>query len=297
MKIPEIIEQAHRYFGKNRRALRHLLATYRFDGQRSRDWKRLIKEFTDRPFDLTYGIFEDVAEHLTNENYNEIDWHWLGDLSWKLRFVLNDNVFRVYDFDKRLTKACNGTARIAEVHFSEIVPSFVIDTYYMSYSKAENYYEFGPLVISPDEALFIDGLKAFFRKRNFAFINLGTALKRFPNLFSDCQRDGHARLFDALFCDTHSYQLETKRFNDRPVKDRLGRSLGWEEIYDSSASLVSRKETTHYPSGNAITVISDRSGQVTHVSVRRSIGRLTNAEFNLDILAEYKAKIRSKGSE
>ena len=287
MKTSEIIEQSLHFFGKDRRPLGKLLSTHDFTGSHYRKWKRNLRPFSSKPFDLSYGIFDDVAESLISKNYSEIDWMWLGDLSWEIRFVLNAGIEKVYDFDKRLAAKCGGTVRILQFYVSEVVPSCVMNPYYMVHNPKENYWEFGPLSMTAEETDFADQIKKFLRASGFAFLPPATSLRTFAGLYSDCN-DGNATLFDALFTDSKSYQLEIHKLNDKYLTDSTGKTVSWNEYYDASRKLRYREEYNFFPSRNVTCVITDKAGQITEVKVWRDIGKLTHKEFSLDILEEYK---------
>lgn len=210
MQIEEIIEQAHLYFGKDRAALKEKILAFKFDGAESRRWQRQLKSLTAQPCEVSYGIFDDVVQWLNDKQYDEINWDWLGDLSWEIQILLNENVKRGLDWDKRLATACGGTARILHLRVSDIIPCFVVDVYYFTYSRRENYYEFGALRdLSITERKLMRDSKRFLQNLNYTFLNRREALRRHTNLISDVNDDGGATLFDALFANTQNYQRET----------------------------------------------------------------------------------------
>jgi hypothetical protein len=294
MKTEEIIELAKYYFGKNRASLKKRLLTLEFTGKHYRSWKKQFDEFTSQPFYIAYGIFEDVSDHLIEKNYKEIDWHWLGDLSWKFKILLNDGVETGFDWDKKLALNCGGTTRIVQFFVSDIIPCFVYDVYYMTYNKKENYWEFGPILdLTEQESQLINKIKKFFQKSGFTFLRKSVAMKTYKELTSDCNSDGNAKLFDALFSDTENYQSEIKRFNDKELKDSTGKKINWNEYYDEKRKLTRREEYRHFPSKNVECVVTDGEGKITKVTVWREIGKCSRREFKLDILEEFK-KQKSK---
>jgi hypothetical protein len=296
MEIKEIIEQAKFYFGKNRRRLKKKILSFELDGKEYRAWKIRLKHLTSKPFDVSYGAFDDVIQWLKEKNYSEIDWRWLGDLSWEFKFLLNPGVAKGFDWDRKLALKCGGTARIAQVYVSDIVPCFVIDVYYMTYSRKNNYWEFGPIQNpSIEERRFVAKAKRFFQNAGFTFLSEKTALQRYAELYSDCNSDGNATLFDALFSDTENYQKEIKRFNHKALKDPFGRTIHWNEYYDRDNKLKKREEYTFYDSGNVTCVVTDGAGQIIEVKVWRDIDRQKHLEFVLDVFKEHaKRKKRQK---
>jgi hypothetical protein len=289
MKAEKIVEQAKIYFGKNRKRLKEKVLAFEFNGKQYLNWKKQFKELTSHPFIISYGIFDDVSDWVREKDYKEIDWHWLGDLSWEFKVLLNNGVEKGFDWDKRLAINCNGTARIVQFFTSDIIPCFVYDVYYMTYNKKENYFEFGPISeLTKEESELIDKIKKFFQKSGFTFLSKTVAMKRHKELYSDCNTDGNARVFDALFSDTENYQSEIKRFNDKSLKDSTGKEISWNEFYDKKHNLLKREEFRYFPSKNVECVITDSSGQIIEIKIWRDIGRKTHQEFTLNILEEHK---------
>jgi hypothetical protein len=289
----QIIEQAISYFGKDRKRLKETVISFKLDGSEYRRWKQQIKQITDHPSELSYGIFDDVVEWLKEKNYSEIDWHWIGDLSWQFQILLNQNVEKGYDWDKKLAIKCGGTARILRIYVSDIVPCFAMDVYYMTYDRKENYYEFGPLKeLTPHERKLIHKAKQFFQKSGFTFLARKAALKRHPKLYSDCNSEGNARLFDALFSDTRNYQQEIKRFNAEQLKDPTGKNINWDEYYNQKGELERREEFRYYPSNNVECVITDGLGQIIKVKIWRDTEEMKHQEFVLDVVKIQKRKKR-----
>lgn len=291
MEIEKIIEQAKFYFGKNRKHLKKRILTFEFDGKEYRNWEKQLKQLTSQPFDVSYGMFDDVIGWLKDKNYKPIDWHWLGDLSWKFKILLNEDIEKGFDWDKKLAFECGGTARILQIYLSDIIPCFVFDIYYMTYNKKENYYEFGPIAkLTKEEREIVNKSKRFFQNSGFTFLNKKIAMKKHKELYSDCNSDGNARLFDALFSDSENYQSEIKRFNDKQLKDSTGKELSWNEYYDKNHKLIKREEYRYFPSKNVECVVTDNLGQIIKVRIRRDIEKDVHQEFVLDILSEYKKK-------
>lgn len=295
MKTEEIVKQAKAHFGKNRRRLKTKLLAYRFDGKNYLEWKSRLKNLTLQPFDVSYGIFDDVVDSLTEKNYSEIDWHWLGDLSWKFKILLNNDVGKGFEWDKKLALKCGGTARILQIYLSDVIPCFVVDVYYMTYNKTENYYEFGPIQnLSNEERETIGKIKTFFLSEGFTFLSEKDATKNYKELCSDCNSDGNATLFDVLFSDTDGYQQEIKRFNDKNLKNATGKKTNWNEYYDVTNQLIKREEYIYYASKNVVCITTDKSAQITEVKVWRDIENSKHREFILDISKEYEKKKRKE---
>ena len=297
MNIEEVIEQAKFYFGKSRKHLKKIVLDFKLDGQKYRNWRKSFSELTTQPFVVLYGIFDDVADNLIAKNYKEIDWHWLGDLSWEFKILLNDGVEKGFDWDKKLALSCGGTARIVQFFVSDIIPCFMYDVYYMTYNKKENYYEFGPISdLTAQERELVNKIKKHFQKSRLTFLNKSAAMKTYSELTSDCNSDGNSKLFDALFSDTENYQSEIKRFNDKELKDPTGKKINWTEFYDKKGKLIKREEYRYFPANNGEKVVTDSEGKIIEVTVWRDIGKYSHREFKLDILEEFKKQKAEKQS-
>ena len=116
MESTQIIEDAKKYFGKNRSLLKKRVLSFKIDGSEYRKLHKQLKSLTSQPFDLRYLIFDDVIDWIKEKKFSEIDWHWLGDLSWKIDILLNEGVGKGYDWDKKLALKCNGTAKILRLY-------------------------------------------------------------------------------------------------------------------------------------------------------------------------------------
>ena len=298
METEEIIKQAKLYFGRNRKRLKNKVTSFELDGKEYRSWRRRLRKVISQPFDLSYGMFDDVVECLKAKQYNEIDWKWLGDLSWKFKILLNKDVRSGFDWGEKLARNCGETARIAVFYVSDVIPCYVFDAYYMAHSRKEKYYEFGPLQkLTDEEREIINKVKRFFQNSGISFLSRKAALKKHRELYSDCNSGGNASLFDALFCDTDSYQTEIKRFNNYGLKDAFGRNISWNEYYDKDHKLIRREEYRFLLSKDVECVTTDSAGQIVEVKVWRDIEKDKHQEFVLDILAEYKKRKRKQAKQ
>ena len=67
MKIEHIIEQSKSIFSKDRNKLNEILETFEFDGKEYRKWKRLLRENLEHPFEVNYGLFDEIIDSLSAE--------------------------------------------------------------------------------------------------------------------------------------------------------------------------------------------------------------------------------------
>jgi hypothetical protein len=291
MKYEEIIKEAKKYFGKNRNLLKKKVLSFKFDGSNSKKLYKDIKTLTSQPFDLSYMMFSDVIDCITENKISEIDWHWLGDLSWKLDILLNENIEKGYDWYKKLTLKCNGTARILRIYISDILPCFVLDTHYMTFNKKENYFEFGPISkFSDNEKVLINKIKSFLKNQGLIYIDKKKALTKHIELYSDCNSDGNATFFDAVFCDTSTFQEDILRFNDKELLDPTGKKISWREYYDRNGKLKTTEEYRYFDSKNGIKIITDNLGQIIEATIWRSFGKKTHQEFKINLIDEFKKR-------
>lgn len=292
MEIEEIVKVAQHYFGKNRTALKKKLLTYEFSGKVTRKWKRNIKQVTSHPFRLYFKLFDEVIDGIIDNDISEIDWHWIGDVSWEIEVVLNPDIKSGLDWDKRLATKCGGTAHILRIQFSDLIPCYTIDTYTMSYDKKQNYYGFTPLKkLLNDEKKIVNAFKKLFRNEGYTFLNKREALKKYDGLYSDLKNN--ATLFDVLFTDISHYETDYVKFSDKPSMDQFGVSFRWKEYYKSTGTLIKREEDRHYPSGNHQRTILDEKGRITDVIVRRNFGNKKFQEVAVDVVSEYRKRKKS----
>jgi len=133
MELKQVIKESKVFFGKDRTKLKEKLISFKFDGKEYKGWKKLLEATTQQPFDINYGMFGDFVENLKENKLNDIDWNWVGDLSWEFKILLNSGIEKGYDWDKRLANKCNGTVRILQVFISDILPCYAIDIYSLTY--------------------------------------------------------------------------------------------------------------------------------------------------------------------
>lgn len=291
MTIKEITHQAKACFGKDRKLLKKKILAFNFDGTEGKAWKKCIKKATQKPLSVKYLMFDDVMDYIKEGELDKIDWNWLGDVSWEVEVLLNEEVDKGYDWDKKLTKKCGGTARILRIFISDILPCYAFDVCYMTYSKEDNYYEFGPITNpTSGEQVKINSIKKLFKTKDYRLLTQKQALKTYKGLYSDLNKEGNASLFSVLFKDTSNYQTDIIRINDESLKDPVGKTIGWREYYTPEGKLEKRLEYRYYPSGNVQCTVTDNKGRITEVSVWRDIDNKSHQKFVLDVWKEYKRR-------
>lgn len=294
MTKTEIIRQAKHYFGKDRRHIKKLLLSYEFKDTNVRQWKKDIASIVSNPNRIKFGLFDDLILWIKNNETNQINWNWIGDLSWTIEIVLNSGIEKGYDWDKKLALNCNGTARILTVFISDAIPCFTFDSSYITYSKTENYYEFGPLkMLTKDEHKIIRNITNFLKRKGLQFLEQEFTKTKFKGLYSDTNSDGNASLFDVLFTDTNCYTTKTKRFCDKDIIEKNGTKFRWTEIYDNKGKLKERSESRWTTGGDYFKIVLDNKGQILNVDItRKEIEKKKYQEFKLDIVETFKKRLK-----
>lgn len=290
----EIIRQAKYYFGKNRNHKKNLVLSYEFKGKSYRQWKKEIKQIIANPNQVNFKLFDDVVVWIRENKINEIDGKWIGDLSWTIEVVLNPNINKGYDWDKKLALQCNGTARILQLFVSDVIPCYTYDCYYMTYSKTENYYEFGPIKnLTRDEKNILKKVTSLLNDKGFKLVDKDFCEKKFKDLYSDTNSDGNASLFDVLFSDVNFYTTEIKRFCDKTIIEKNGNEFRWTELYNTNGTLKERTESRWTSGKDYYKIVLDGKGQITQVEVvRKEIERKKYQEFKLDIVDTFRKKMK-----
>jgi hypothetical protein len=288
----EIIRQAKYFFGKNRKPIKELVLSYEFNGKHYKQWKKEFKNIIDKPVDIHFGIFDDIVLWIKENKLEEINWNWIGDLSWTIDILLNEGIKNGLDWDIKLATKCNGTTRFFTIYVSEVIPCYTYDCHYMTYNKKENYYESGPVVdLTNTEKKTIEIVEKYLKNKGLVFLNRKFCEQKFKELISDTNKNGNASLFDVLFKDTNFYQTEIKRTSTKQVAEKSGTTYSWTEFYNLKKNLKERIEYRHFKSGDCIKTVFDIKGQIKNIEVvRKLIGRKKYQKFNLNILETFKQR-------
>lgn len=298
MNQKEVLQQAQKMFGKDRTLLREHMCAFTFEGRDYRQWRKRFRSIVTTPFNLSYGMFDDVVEALIQKRYDDIDWFWIGDLSWTVDILLNAGVKRGYDWDKHLARHCGGTARLLRIWINDILPAYTLDSFYMTYSSLQKYYEFGPIRKRlQEENDTIKRVKRLLKSLQYVYIPRKLASKHIKELVSDCNSEGNATVFECLFSDTTSFQREFKRFNEDALKDPTGKDINWNEYYDQYGNLQYREEYRYHASGNVECITTDANDCIMHVKVWRDIETRKHQEFSMDLLKMSKKLVRQHEKE
>lgn len=288
----DLIKEVKRYFGKDRRLLKRTVKSLYTNEKDIDYWNKFFSNYCPRMFEVNGRIFEEIIEALYSRSYDNIDWNWLGDLSWDVEIILNEEVSSHLDFDKKLTAKCeNNTARFLNIYISEIIPAFTISTFYQFYK--ENTYEFGPLKLSKNETNLLNRIKNGFKNIGYYNVKKETALKKFKVLKSDLNSEGNASLFDCLFNDLDNYTDEIVRYNEKDIIDQYGRKNGWREYYDKQKRLIKREDYRWFKTGDLEQVITNGNGQIIEINVNPKESNTRSINLNIE---KTKKKYKNKYS-
>lgn len=285
MTTDNLIQQVKIYGAKDRVALKNKILQFAFDGKEYRNWKRYFAQLTDnQPFDITGGFMNNFVKKLNEPE--SIDWEneMIGDIGWEIWILLNENVEKGHDWDKKLCLACGGTARIFRILISDLIPAFIWETYSMTHSKKNNYYEFRPIQpISAREKTMIKTIVADLNQKGFYFVNRKLAAKHFPELYSDCNGFGNASIYDVLFSDVRPLRTTIQRFSDKHLKDLTGKEYTWHEYYDKKETLYLRHEYQFFDSKNVLLIETDGKKDIRKMTVWKDTEKEFRQAFKLNL--------------
>jgi hypothetical protein len=286
----DLIKEVKRYFGRDRRLLKQTVKNLDPSDTDLKQWKTFFEKYFPKKFDVNERLFKEFADLLFSKKYDKIDWDFIGDLSWDVEIVLNNEVTSHLDFDIKLAAKCkNNTARFLNIYISDIIPAFTICPYYMYYK--DDIYEFGPLKLIKREKKLIYKLKSDLRKTGFYFVKKEIALRKFKELKSDLNSDGNASIFDCLFNDLNNYTDEYVRYSVNDIFDPYGRKTGWREYYDKRKKFIKREDNRWFKSGDLEQVVSNVNGQIVEVNIYPKKDRPQSIELNIE---KTKLKYKNK---
>ncbi|GEM_PF-6090681 len=286
----DLIKEVKRYFGKDKRLLKRTVKSLNTDEKDVDYWNKFFNNFCPDKFEVNGRILQETVDAIYAQKFDNIDWNFVGDFSWDVEIILNNEVNSHLDFDKKLTSKCrNNTARFLNIYISDIIPAFTICTFYQFYK--ENTYEFGPLKLSKKETNLVNRIKNGFKNIGYYNVRKETALKKFKVLRSDLNSEGNASLFDCLFNDLDNYTDEIVRYNEKDTIDQFGRKNGWREYYDKQRKLIKREDNRWFKSGDLEQVVSDVNGQIVEVNIYPKKDRPQSIELNIE---KTKLKYKNK---
>ncbi len=295
----EIIEQCKYYFGKDRTLKKDFVLAYDAEKHYGQ-WIKEIRQIISNAGQIIFNLNDDVILWIKDNEVEKIDWGWIGDLSWRMEIILNPKMDKSYDWDKKLALKCGGTVRILKVYFSVVVPCYTFNSYYMTYNKDGNYYEFGSISnYSKEEKQVINKVKKLLEGKKMQYIGKKLYEKQFKELYSDTNSEGNASLFDVLFSDIDYFKKDTIRFCDKDIIEKSGTKFRWTEYYDKNGILKERIESRWTSYGDYFKIVLDIKGQIKEIGVtRKEIEDKKYESFKIDIAKEFvKRKRFSKKKE
>ncbi|MBL7818080.1 MAG: hypothetical protein JNL70_23930 [Saprospiraceae bacterium] len=289
MTNSELIKLCKKYFSKDKTELKQIVLGFEFTGREYKNWKKWTSTIVgSQPFDVSFRMMKEATELIIAKKYNEIDWNFLGDLSWEIEILLNENIVKGYDWDKVLCSKCNGTARIFKIYISDIIPAFTYETFSMTYSKSGNYYEFQPINnLSDREENIVNKIVDALNIKGYFFVSKKIISKRLKSLYSDCHTEGNASIFDVLFSDVHNIQDRIERFSDNSIKDVFGKEISWREFYDENGNLTKRLEFHYFTSKNVLEIETNSKHEIVNVTVCKDTKKQTHQKFRLKLPPQY----------
>ncbi|MFD2556066.1 hypothetical protein [Sphingobacterium tabacisoli] len=296
MTQDNIIQQAKHFFGKDRKPIKDLILSFEFKSKRRKQWRKDIEGITSHPYEVRFNLFDKTILSILDNEVDKIDWNWIGDLSWTIDILLTPDIENGYDWDKKLATKCNGTARLLTVFVSKAIPCFTYDSHYMTYSKKDNYYEFGPIdQLTKTENKIVTKISKLLTDRGLQYVGKPFCNLKFKELYSDTNDEGNASLFDVLFSDTKFYTTEIMRFCDKDIIEKSGQKFRWTEYYNKKGILDKRIESRWTKSGDYFKLVLDGKSQILNVGVTRNqIKGKKNQSFELDIKEKFKKRNNRK---
>ncbi len=281
----ELINQIKRYFGEDRTEFKKAILGINFNGKEHKAWKKFFVQVTnEHPFDVSFRMMNEEVKKITAKKYDEIDWDFIGDISWEVKILLNEHIKQGYDWDKKLCANCGGTARILRILISDIIPAFTCDVYSMTYSKMEGYYEFNPIQLATTkEKEILKQVVNKLKQKQYYFVSKKLANQKFKDVYSDCHSEGNASVFDVLFSDVDGYQTERVRYNDKLLKDSTGKEIRWREFYDKDGGLIKRLEYQYFKSKNVLLIETNKNEEIQKVTVWKNTNKQIHQEFKLKL--------------
>ena len=265
----EIIDRVRRVFGGRRTALRKLIIDERDHLNKAR-WDRIGEQLYSATRKSVQGFkpfLDEGYEHVDDPDYNT---YQLGDASAYYNILLNRGVKSGLDWDKRLCARCGGTVRRCSLFVSAVLPVYITDLWYQTYSRSPRYWAFGPIIkLRRTEARIVKLAEQVLRKAGFHPLSKELARVVVPGAVTDCRRKGGASVFDCLFSDIYGLDREHTRMSDgRPLPDFYNsQTPSWKEWYTSSGVLTKREIYRTFPSGDVVTTVLDGRDRVTEVRV------------------------------
>ncbi len=291
MTEQELIEKAKYYFTKDRQSLKQKILNMSFDGKEHSEWKKFFNPLSyGHPYKIEYGIHSDFVESIS-DNFNEINWEevTLGDLSWEIEILLNENIKSGYDWGEKLSKKCGESTRIFRIFISDITHAFIYETYSMYINSKENYCYFHPISdYSEKEKNIINQVVKALKSKGYFYVSRKLARRKFEELYSDTNIFGNASLYDVLFSDVH-YLDSNVRYNIERVKDAFDKEISLREFFDKNGDLVKRVEHQFYAKGNTVRITTNKKMEIEEVVVWKDTEKQVHKEFKIKLPINRKA--------
>jgi len=286
MNEKEIIREIKRLYGEDKKVyLQELL--HLKDGWAS--WDKLtieLKKITGQPTEGHCELIDDVIEWILSEKTNEKrkfpNFEFQHTPSYHYRIVLTEGIRHPLDWGKRLASNCGGSVHFCDLRICMILPLYTLDTFFLNYSRKDNWMEDGSLkVLSDFEKSVLNNINKSMKIKGFSYVNKKTALKRIRSAFTDIKSEGNASVYECLFSDLYEYFGCRTRFSDKEIDDATtGAKVRWFEYYDSNHNLKKKSLISDFPSGDVTKTIFNGKGEIKKIII---LPKDILKEFEIDV--------------
>ncbi len=147
MNEKEIIREIKRLYAKDRSAYIQALPILRDNWKLWSTLTKELKEASGQPVGADCILPDDVVEWILNAKCSKKRPHfeYIDNASHAYCVVMNKGITHPLDYWIRLASNCGGEARFCHLYVSMILPLYTIHTYYLKYSRTQNWLEIGQL--------------------------------------------------------------------------------------------------------------------------------------------------------
>jgi hypothetical protein len=272
MREDQLIRELNRLFGKDRKALREALLAIDPGFKTYKAIGRQIRRQTGQPVLMADELLIEIPDDLSED---KCDMFWLGDISYYYEIVLNREIKRGMDFDKKLALHCGGPVYICVVWISLLFPIYAIDTYSMAYLSNPPQWEFTPHYLKlKAEKISIYRIRQILRDNGFSRASKKFSAQKVRKAITDCRVQGEATVFDCLFSDTQQFHEDIVRFPDESLPGTYpGTEISWLERYNQRGQLIEKYVYQSFSSGDSIRTYLNGKTRIKEVIVHRSTGK------------------------
>ncbi|MEL6820817.1 MAG: hypothetical protein AAFP70_03575 [Calditrichota bacterium] len=283
MEEKQLVQEIQRFFGKDRKPFISFLKKSPPLDEAARQIRRKLKGIR-RPLKVESLLSESAWTAIDRRKFSKLDTLYIGRPAWKVTMLLNSGVDKGYDWKRKLSKKCGGTARLLIIWMNEALSLYAMDSVYIQHHPRKNSFEIGPLDhFSKEDEVTVQQLAATLASEEWVFIRQGIAEKVEQSFISPSYPEGNAKLFNAVFGEGEEYQNGFHRFSDKNLNDLSGRAVSWHEYYTIDGILIERKEYTYFGAESILITTTDSMDRVKRVEVHREHADNTMQTFTMEI--------------